>query len=119
MNKFNIFFSALISIILIPCISFSQASGTKPDVVSQLLGMVPMFLVVFFIFYFLVIKPQNQKQKAHNDLLSSLKKGDIVVTSGGMIVKVFSVEDKIVFVENDQNTKFKFEKDHIVKKFTN
>lgn len=101
-----------------PSLVLAQVKAAQPSVVEQLLGMVPMFIIVFFIFFFLVIKPQNQKQKEHNDLLSSIKKGDQVVTTGGIVAKVALVEEKIITLEISPNVKLKFEKDHIIKKYT-
>jgi len=111
---------ALVGLILLfaPTIAFAQAA-TEPPAATKLLSMLPMFIIVFFIFYFLVIKPQNQKLKNHQDLVSNLKKGDLVVTSSGMVAKVSAIEERIVVVEAGSNVKLKFEKDHISKLYSN
>ena len=50
-------------------------------------------LMLFGIFYFLLIRPQQQRMKAHKQLVESVKRGDTVVTAGGMIGKVAKVKD--------------------------
>jgi len=54
--------------------------------------MVPLVLL-FGIFYFLLIRPQQQRMKAHRQLVESVKRGDTVVTAGGLIGKVAKVKD--------------------------
>jgi preprotein translocase subunit YajC len=54
--------------------------------------MVPL-LLLFGIFYFLLIRPQQQRVKAHQQLVESVKRGDTVVTAGGMVGRVAKVKD--------------------------
>jgi preprotein translocase subunit YajC len=62
--------------------------------------MLIIWVVVFIaIFYFMAIRPQQKQRKAHMDLLSSLKRGDTIVTASGMYGKVAKVEDNRVEVE--------------------
>ena len=70
----------------------AQAQG------QGLIGMVP-FLLVIFIFYFLVIRPQQTDQKNHQTLLASLKKDDRVTTTGGLHGKVVEVREHLVVLE--------------------
>lgn len=63
-----------------------------------ILGMIP-------IFYFLMFRPQMRAQKAQRDKLSGLKKGDTVVTAGGLIGKVIKLDDKVVDVELGPNVR--------------
>lgn len=60
--------------------------------------VVPMALMVG-IFYFLLIRPQQRKAKEHRQLLDNLKRGDRVITSGGIIGTIISIEDQIVNLE--------------------
>lgn len=53
-----------------------------------------IFIPIFLIMYLLVLRPQQKKQKAHKKLLSELKKGDRVVTSGGMFGDIFAFNEK-------------------------
>ena len=55
-------------------------------------SLVPLILL-FGIFYFLIIRPQQQRMKAHQAMVSAVKRGDIVVTAGGLIGKVAKVKD--------------------------
>jgi preprotein translocase subunit YajC len=70
-----------------------QAKG--PD----LFGMLPMFVIVLGVFYFIVFRPQQKQLKDQQLMLAGLKKGDEVVLQSGLIGKVFSVADKEVMVE--------------------
>jgi preprotein translocase subunit YajC len=58
------------------------------------LTMLLPFLLIFVIFYFFMIRPQQKKQKEHQAMVSSLKKGDKVVTNGGMFGVVWGIDDK-------------------------
>ncbi len=60
---------------------------------------IPMMLGIGLIWFFLVIRPQNQRQKAHDESLKTAKKGDVVVTSGGLHGKIVSVGENEVGVE--------------------
>ncbi|MBN9542251.1 MAG: preprotein translocase subunit YajC [Alphaproteobacteria bacterium] len=66
-------------------------------------------VVIFAVMYFLVIRPQNKKQKEHHKMVNELKKGDKVVLTGGMIGIIVKVEDeKFMQVEIAQNVKVRF-----------
>lgn len=68
-----------------------------------LIGFLPIILIGF-IFYFLIIRPQNKRVKQHRQLLSEITRGDTVVTNGGLIGKVKKVNDDeltVTFGEND------------------
>ena len=75
--------------------------------------LVPIVLI-FGIFYFLLIKPQQDKQKQHNKLLSELKKNDEVITAGGIHGLVVNVKDTSVVLKVDENVKIEVEKTHIL-----
>lgn len=64
-------------------------------------------IIIMFIFYFLLIRPQQKQKKIHNELLSKLKKGDKVITSGGIHGVVVGINDKesIVVLRIDENVK--------------
>jgi len=66
--------------------------------------------VIFFIFYFMMIRPQKKRQNERQRLLNEMKKGDKVITAGGIHGKVVALEDKIVLVEIGDNIKIKVEK---------
>ncbi len=52
------------------------------------------FLLIFVIFYFFMIRPQQKKQKKHKEMLTSLKKGDKVVTNSGMFGTIWGIDEK-------------------------
>jgi preprotein translocase subunit YajC len=70
------------------------ADGQAPQ--QSVFGMFVPFLAIAAVFYFIFLRPQQKQQKQHQVFLQSLKKGDEVVTSGGVIGEVFAVEDRVV-----------------------
>ncbi|MDR0599268.1 MAG: preprotein translocase subunit YajC [Treponema sp.] len=84
------------------------APGGAPASTSQsLLSLLPI-VAIFAIFYFLMIRPQNKKQKETQRMLEALKKGDRVVTIGGIHGVIQSVREKTVIVKVDENCKIEF-----------
>lgn len=83
--------------LLAPMTSYAQEAAGPAG--SPLASMAPM-LLIFVVFYFLLIRPQQKKFKEHSALLATLKKGDEVVTSGGIIGKVVEADkDGVTTVE--------------------
>lgn len=76
-----------------------------------------MQLVLFggiaLVFYFFMIRPQQKKQKDQKKFINEIKKGDSVVTIGGMHGKVYSLTDETVTIEVDKSVKLTFEKSSI------
>jgi preprotein translocase subunit YajC len=70
-------------------------------------------IIIFVIFYFLLILPQQRKVKKHRDFLNNLEKGKLVVTSGGLHGKVTGLTDNIVTLEIAPNVKVKVSRDQI------
>jgi preprotein translocase subunit YajC len=66
------------------------------------------FALIIVIFYFFIIRPQNKKQKDTQRMLSALKKGDRVVTIGGLHGVIQNVRESTVIVKVDENTKLEF-----------
>jgi len=79
--------------------------------------MFPMFIMVFFVFYVLVVRPQQQKIRQQQTLLDGLRKGDAAVTTGGMIVRILSVEHDHVQAEIASGVKVKLERDSIARRW--
>jgi preprotein translocase subunit YajC len=71
------------------------------------------FALIIGIFYFLIIRPQNKKQKETQRMLNTLKKGDKVVTIGGIHGVIQSVKEGSVIVRVDENTKMEFSRSAI------
>jgi preprotein translocase subunit YajC len=70
--------------------AFAQASPLGGD--SLLVTMLP-FVLIFVIMYFLILRPQQKRVKEHQELVKNLRRGDTVVTSGGLVGKVTKVVD--------------------------
>jgi preprotein translocase subunit YajC len=69
-----------------------------------------MFALIIGIFYFLILRPQQKRQKERQKLLEALKKGDKVVTSGGMYGTIAGLDDKTVLLQVAENLKIKFDR---------
>jgi preprotein translocase subunit YajC len=78
--------------------AFAQSAAGVPEASSMMSFVVPMIFMVV-IFYFLLIRPQQKKAKEHKALLDNLKRGDRIITSGGMIGTIVNIDDQIVSVE--------------------
>jgi preprotein translocase subunit YajC len=77
------------------------------------LELVPLVLI-FVVFYFFLIRPQQKRQKEHRDLVGGLAKGDEVVTSGGLTATVTKVEDEFVVCRVAEKIELRFQKHAIV-----
>lgn len=78
------------------------------------MGMFWMLAVVVVIFYVFMIRPQKKRQQKQGEFLTSLQRGDTVITSGGIIGKIHGVTDKIVTLDLGNNQKIRVLKSAIV-----
>ena len=78
-----------------------------------LIGNLILIGGIALIFYFFMIRPQQKRQKDQKNFIESVKKGDMVVTVGGIHGKVISVEQDTFVLEVDRSAKIKFEKSSI------
>ena len=85
---------------------------SQPQPVSPFGALLPL-IIIFFIFYFLLILPQQRKQKAHKKMLDELKKGDRVITVGGLIGEVSRIKDNVVTIKFSENVEIDFVKNAI------
>jgi len=83
------------------------------DLLSSLMPLV----VLFAIFYFLIIRPQQKQQKDHKAMLAALDKGDKIVTSGGLIVEITKVEESFLTVKNTDGTTLRVARTFIASKW--
>ncbi|ACT96127.1 preprotein translocase, YajC subunit [Dyadobacter fermentans DSM 18053] len=74
---------------------------------------VVMWVGIIGVFYFFMIRPQQKKQKEQKELLNNLKKGDQVVTIGGIHARIYTVEEATVTLELDKGVKLTVEKSAI------
>lgn len=87
-------------------IPFLQTAGAATPASSQSLLMTVLpFVLIIVIFYFFIIRPQNKKQKQTEKMIAALKKGDKVVTIGGVHGVVSSTKEKTIIIKVDDNTK--------------
>ena len=96
--------------------AFAQtgAAGGAANPTTAVLLQLPYFIAIFLIIYFLLIRPQQQRQKQLDRMLKNLKKGDRVVTSGGIIGTVIGLEDTKAVLRIAEDTKVEFTKASIV-----
>lgn len=80
------------------------------DAGGSMISTLIMFALIIAIFYFMIIRPQQKKQKDRQKMLDAIKKGDKVVTIGGLHGTVLGIEDKTVLVQAAENVKLKFDK---------
>jgi preprotein translocase subunit YajC len=94
------------SLALVLAVAEPAASGAQ-DFLGSPMGMVVFFGLMFAAMYFLMIRPQSQQRKRHQDMITGIKRGDTVVLSSGVIGKVVRVEDKELGIEIAQNVSVK------------
>lgn len=87
----------------------TAAAPAAPAAANQpsTLGMVLPFVLMFAVFYFLMIRPQQKKLKDQQDLLSNLQKGEEVVTQSGIFGKVHGIAEQFITLEVDNNVRIK------------
>ncbi|MDR3166335.1 MAG: preprotein translocase subunit YajC [Treponema sp.] len=91
----------------------APASAEGADPAGSFITTLIPFALIIAIFYFLIIRPQNKKQKETQNMLKTLKKGDKVVTIGGIHGMIQSVKENSVVVKVDENTKLEFTRNAI------
>lgn len=84
----------------------APAEGAGSGFISTLI----MFGSIIAIFWFMILRPQQKKQKQHQQMIEALKKGDKVIMSGGMHGIIAGLDEKTVLVQVADNVKMKFEK---------
>jgi preprotein translocase subunit YajC len=84
--------------------AFAQTAAGPTGTTDLIVSLVP-FVLIFVIMWFLIIRPQRQRMKAHEEMVKNVRRGDVVVTAGGLIGKISKVtSDTEVEVElNDTN----------------
>ncbi|ANE32717.1 preprotein translocase subunit YajC [Campylobacter hyointestinalis] len=82
------------------------------NILTSLLPLV----VLFAIFYFLVIRPQQKQQKAHKAMLEALEKGDKIVTNGGLVCEVVKPEDDFIKVKLNDEVIVRIDRSFVAKK---
>ncbi len=86
-----------------------QGGGAEGGIMSTLI----MFALIIGIFYFMILRPQQKRQKERQKLLDSVKKGDKVITAGGLHGTVAGLDEKTLLIQVADNVKMKFERSAI------
>jgi preprotein translocase subunit YajC len=98
--------------------AFAQAgaSGGGQGLLVQLLPLI----LIFVVFYFLLIRPQQKRVKQHKEMVNALKIGSTVVTSGGIVAKIVKLNDDLFITANiSDNVEVKIKRDTIVELIEN
>lgn len=91
---------------------FSQAAGATQGKASIFSAILP-FVLIFVIFYFLLIRPQQKQRTKHADFLAKLKDGEEVITNSGIIGTVKSINDQSIYLEISKGVEVKMLKSFI------
>ena len=89
-----------------------ETGGTGAPEGGLFVSLLP-FLLIFVIFYVLLIMPQQKKTKKHRSMLEALKKGDRILTSGGVLGTIAAIQKNIVTIQISENVRIKVRKEFI------
>ena len=92
--------------------AMGQGGAASPGSAGGLASFIPLVLM-FVIFYFLLIRPQQKKTKEHRDMVAGVKKGDRIITSGGIHGQVTAVDDTTLTVEISDKVRVKLNRANI------
>lgn len=98
-------------------LAFAQSAGAQPAAggfQSSFAGFIPIILI-FVIFYFLLIRPQKKTQQEHAKMLAGLQKNDDVITIGGIHGTIVNIQDDVVTLRVDENTRIKIQKSSVAR----
>jgi preprotein translocase subunit YajC len=83
---------------------------------SSIIGSFLPLIILFAIFYFLIIRPQQKAQKEHKAMLESLSKGDKIITTGGLIAVIVKPEEDFIKIKLNDDTIVKLDRAYVSKK---
>ena len=86
------------------------AKAAAPSTMQGLMSVLPMIVLLVLFMYLMVIRPQSKKAKEHKNLMSSLQKGDEVITIGGILGKIEKISDDLVLISIADNTNITVQK---------
>jgi preprotein translocase subunit YajC len=93
---------------VLPFLMAAPPAGAEVNGPASLFSTFVPIILIFVILYFLMIRPQNKKRKETEKMLAALKKGDRIVTIGGLYGTVQNVKDTTVIIKADDNVKLEF-----------
>ena len=94
--------------------AYAMAGGAAKEAGGSGMEGIVMLVIMFAIFYFLLIRPQQKRAKQHKELFENLKAGDQVVTAGGVHGKIVAVQESVVTLEIASNVRIKINRSSIV-----
>ena len=86
------------------------AAGTTPAAQTDGTFSLIMIAAIFVLFYFMLIRPQNKKAKEHRELIGQLKKGDEIITTGGILAKVVNIDEQYIKVSLAEGVEINLQK---------
>lgn len=89
--------------------AIAQDAGAAVATPSPVSGMIPL-IFIFVVFYFLLIRPQQKKFKAHQAMIAAVEKGDEVITAGGVYGKITKIEDTTATVRIAEGVEVKIDR---------
>ncbi|MCK5706105.1 MAG: preprotein translocase subunit YajC [Candidatus Aureabacteria bacterium] len=98
---------------IINLIQISAIAAKKPSGTQQFMMMMPMFGIMIVILYLFIWKPQQKKQKEHDNMLGAMQKGDKVITVGGLHGTLIGVKEDIAVIKVSENVKLEINKSAI------
>lgn len=93
-------------------IAYAMGQGGGQGAQGGMMGFVPLILM-FVIFYFLLIRPQQKKQKEHREMLDNLRKGDRIMSSGGIHGRITALDETTLTVEIADRVRVKMNRGHV------
>jgi len=91
---------------------YAATPQTQPSLLASLLPLI----ILFAIFYFLVILPQQRQAKKHKQMVEALKKGDKIITTGGIIAEVVKNEPEFLKIKLNDSVEVKLDKSAVARK---
>ena len=83
---------------------------------GSVIGSFLPLIILFAIFYFLIIRPQQKAQKTHKEMLEALTKGDEIITTGGLIAVIVKTEEDFIKIKLNDDTIVKLDRSSVTKK---
>ncbi len=99
---------------MIEAVYAQAAAPAAPSAQEQMLHMVVILAITVGIFYFMIIRPQQKRQKETESMLAAIKKGDRVLTTGGIYGTVVGTKDDVVVLKVTEEVKLEFSRASIV-----
>ncbi len=98
---------------LITALAMAAPPGGAGGKGGNPIGAFLPLILIFVIFYFMLIRPQQKKQKEHQNMLTQIKKGDKIITSGGIYGTVANIKDNIVTIKASEGVRLDINKGNI------